>query len=57
MAFDEAALRLELFEHVPSAPARARLRAAVATFTGLRATPWLERARRALRAAELASLR
>ena len=46
MAFHAAALRLELFEHVPEhADAAADLRAAVDTFTELRATPWLQRAR------------
>ena len=54
MAFHEAALRLELFEHVGERAVSAEdLRAAVGTFTGLRATPWL---RRALRAAEVATL-
>jgi hypothetical protein len=57
MAFHGAALRLELFEHVPERAGTAEdLRAAVDTFTGLRAAPWLERARRALRAAEVATL-
>jgi tetratricopeptide (TPR) repeat protein len=57
MAFHGAALRLELSEHVPERAGTAEdLRAAVDTFTGLRATPWLERARRALRAAEVATL-
>ena len=55
---DAAVLRLEFFEHVAErAGATHDLRAAVATFTALRAMPWLDRARRALRAAELASLR
>ena len=54
MAFHEAALRLELFEHVGERAVSAEdLRAAVGTFTGLRATPWLQRA---LRAAEVATL-
>ncbi|MGZ4186022.1 MAG: adenylate/guanylate cyclase domain-containing protein [Solirubrobacteraceae bacterium] len=56
MAFHEAALRLELFEHVPERAGTAEdLRVAVDTFAGLRATPWLERARRALHAAEVAT--
>jgi hypothetical protein len=55
MAFHVAALRLELFEHVGERAVSAEdLRAAVGTFTGLRATPWLQRARRA---AEVATLR
>lgn len=57
MAFHDAALRLELFEHIAERAGTADdLRAVVDTFTGLRATPWLERARRALRAAEVATL-
>ncbi|MGZ6585121.1 MAG: hypothetical protein ACXVHX_12410 [Solirubrobacteraceae bacterium] len=44
MAFHVAALRLELFEHVAERAGTADdLRAVVDTFTGLRATPWLER--------------
>jgi class 3 adenylate cyclase/predicted ATPase len=55
MAFHEAALRLELFEHVAErARKAAALNAAVDTFTRLRATPWLQRARHA---AEVAALR
>jgi hypothetical protein len=51
MAFEEAALRLELFEHAPEHDgALAGLHTAIATFTHLRATPWLERARTALQA-------
>jgi predicted ATPase len=58
MTFHTAAIRLELLEHVPDhAEAVAGLEHAVETFTALRATPWLERARRALQAAELSSLR
>jgi class 3 adenylate cyclase/tetratricopeptide (TPR) repeat protein len=58
MTFHAAAIRLELLEHVPDhADAVAGLQHAVETFTGLRATPWLERAGRALHAAELSSLR
>ena len=54
MAFHAAALRLELFEHVAERAGTADdLRAAVDTFTELRATPWLQRARRA---AEVATL-
>lgn len=54
MAFHKAALRLELFEHVGERAVSAEdLRAAVGTFTGLRATPWLQRA---LRAAGVATL-
>ena len=50
MVFDEAALRLELFEHVPDhRGAPASLHGAIETFTRLRAAPWLERARIALR--------
>jgi hypothetical protein len=50
MVFDEAALRLELFEHVPDhRGASAGLDGAIETFTRLRAAPWLERARIALR--------
>ncbi len=46
MVFDEAALRLELCEHVPDHPgAPADLRRAIETFTTLRAAPWLERGR------------
>ena len=46
MVFDEAALRLEHFEHVPDhRGAPADLDAAVATFTRLGAAPWLLRAR------------
>ena len=57
MAFHEAALRLELVEHVPErAGAGEDLRASVDTFKGLRATPWLDRAQRALRAAGVATL-
>ena len=53
MAFHEAALRLELFEHVGERAVSAEdVRAAVGTFTRLRATPWLQRA---LRAAEVAT--
>jgi class 3 adenylate cyclase/tetratricopeptide (TPR) repeat protein len=49
MVFDAAALRLELFEHLPEHPGSlAGLNTAVDTFTGLRAAPWLERARNAL---------
>jgi hypothetical protein len=55
MVFDAAALRLELFEHVPEyGGALAGLHVAIDTFTGLQATPWLERARSALQAAEVA---
>jgi tetratricopeptide (TPR) repeat protein len=55
MAFHEAALRLELFEHVASAAGTGQdLRAAVDTFAALRATPWLQRA---LRATEGATVR
>jgi hypothetical protein len=55
MAFHEAALRLELFEHdAERARKAADLSAAVDTFTRLRATPWLQRARHA---AEVAALR
>jgi class 3 adenylate cyclase/predicted ATPase len=58
MAFHEAALRLELFEHVPDRAGNvAQLRGTLDTFTGLRATPWLERARRALQAAEVTPLK
>jgi class 3 adenylate cyclase len=58
MTFHAAAIRLELLEHVPDhADAVAGLQHAVETFTELRATPWLERAGRALHAAELSSLR
>ena len=54
MAFHKAALRLELFEHVGERAVSAEdLRAAVGTFTGLLATPWLQRA---LRAAGVATL-
>jgi class 3 adenylate cyclase/tetratricopeptide (TPR) repeat protein len=50
MVFDEAALRLELYEHVPDyRGAPAGLDGAIETFTRLRAAPWLERARIALR--------
>ena len=46
MVFDAAVLRLELFEHAPGDPgALAGWRGAVKTFTDLRATPWLDRAR------------
>jgi hypothetical protein len=52
MVFDAAALKLELFEHVPEyRGALAGLHTAIDTFTGLRATPWLARARGALQAA------
>jgi hypothetical protein len=45
MVFDEAALRLEHSEHVPDhGGAQADLHAAIATFTRLRAAPWLQRA-------------
>jgi tetratricopeptide (TPR) repeat protein len=55
MAFHEAALRLELFEHdAERARKAADLSAAVDTFARLRATPWLQRARHA---AEVAALR
>jgi hypothetical protein len=55
MAFHEAALRLELFEHVASGAGTGQdLRAAVDTFAALRATPWLQRA---LRATEGATVR
>ena len=48
LAFDEAVLRLELFEHLPEAAgARAGLNAATETFDRLGARPWLDRARRA----------
>jgi hypothetical protein len=46
MVFDAAVLRLELFEHAPDDPgALAGWHEAVETFTDLRATPWLDRAR------------
>jgi hypothetical protein len=46
MVFDEAALRLEHCEQVPNhRGAQADLHAAIATFTRLRAAPWLQRAR------------
>jgi class 3 adenylate cyclase/tetratricopeptide (TPR) repeat protein len=52
MVFDAAALKLELFEHVPDYPgALAGLHTAIDTFTDLRATPWLARAGAALQAA------
>jgi class 3 adenylate cyclase/predicted ATPase len=55
MVFDAAALKLELFEHVPEyAGAPAGLHTAIDTFKELRATPWLERAHAALQAAERA---
>ncbi len=48
VAFDAAALRLELAEHFPdNSAARSGLQMAIETFSRLGATPWLERARRA----------
>jgi tetratricopeptide (TPR) repeat protein len=53
VAFDEAALRLELFEYLPDrAGGLERLHAAMETFTRLRAAPWIERTRRALDAGQ-----
>jgi class 3 adenylate cyclase/tetratricopeptide (TPR) repeat protein len=50
MVFDTAVLRLELFEHVPAYDgALAGLHAALDTFTGLRAAPWVERAQQSSR--------
>jgi class 3 adenylate cyclase/tetratricopeptide (TPR) repeat protein len=55
MVFDAAMLRLELFEHLPEHHgALAGLHRAVDTFTGLRAAPWLERARVAAQAVAVA---
>jgi tetratricopeptide (TPR) repeat protein len=55
MNFDAATLGLERFEHAPEARgALAELRLAHQTLTGLRATPWLERATVALEGAGLA---
>jgi predicted ATPase len=49
VAFDSAALRLELFEHAPrDAAAVGDLQAVIETFSRVRATPWLERAQRAV---------
>ena len=46
--FDEAVLRLELFEHAPEHPDALRgLDQSLETFTALRAVPWIARARRA----------
>jgi hypothetical protein len=57
MAFHQAALKLELFENVPDHTGAATgLRGAMDTFTGLRATPWLQRTRRALQAAEVTTI-
>ncbi|HEY2004957.1 MAG TPA: AAA family ATPase, partial [Solirubrobacteraceae bacterium] len=54
MIFDAAALKLELFEHLPEYHgALAGLHTAIDTFTELRATPWLTRARTALQAADI----
>jgi len=51
MVFDAAALSLERFEHLPDGSgALAGLQRAIETFTGLRAAPWLERARLAAQA-------
>jgi hypothetical protein len=48
IAFDAAALSLERFEQLPEHPgALSGLHRAINTFTGVRAAPWLERARRA----------
>jgi hypothetical protein len=54
MIFDAAALKLELFEHLPEYHgALAGLHTAIDTFTELRAAPWLARAESALQAAEV----
>jgi class 3 adenylate cyclase/tetratricopeptide (TPR) repeat protein len=51
MVFDAAALRLEFFEHVRGyGGALSELQLALDAFTGLRAEPWIKRARVALHA-------
>jgi class 3 adenylate cyclase/predicted ATPase len=58
IAFDAAALRLELFEHIPGdGRTGTGLQATLDTFERLRAVPWAQRARRSLDAAASAGAR